>query len=299
MTGTDDDSHAQTDDSTATSDDSGPILDVDVDRRTALKGSVAGLAALGLGGLSSGTVAAGHNANKVAAAGSGGIALRVDSEPNKVISKIGTLLGPLEVKTARDPKQALSVQPTMESSLFTRTVVEKSPDDEDESDTSKAEAGVLGWIEVNGDATDGTDKIVTVNGNLVEAPATAEDLIPDHGNDSFVDDGQSEETLVKEKYRDAVVAFNTRAYQMDWTWEPQDDDDEEVDEEEMAAHMRTRSANGFGWIAPLRGQNSIALRGVTYVYESDTGDDTNADAAAFVGNRTMMIDPIKLHHEVQ
>lgn len=297
MSGQDDDSHAQTDDSNAEADDSGPILDFDIDRRTALKGSAAGLAALGLGGLGTGSAAAGHNANKVAAAGNSMTALRVDSKPGKRVSKIGTLLGPLDVKTARDPKQALSFQPTIETSLFTRTEVEKSPDDDDESDMSQAEAGVLGWIEVNGDATGGNDKIVTVGGDLIAAPENASDLIPEDNSSGFVDDGSEE--IIKEKYQAAVVAFDTRTYQMEWTWEPQDDDEEEVDEEEMAAHMRTRSANGFGWIAPLQGENSIKLRGVTYVYENDTGDDANAEAVAFVGNRTLMIDPIKLHHDVQ
>lgn len=308
MTERNDDPRARTDRSSDT-DDTVPVLDLGVDRRTALKGSAAGLAALGIGSMVTGSGSAGHNANKVAAAGESTTALWVESKPGEVVSEMETLLGPLAVKTSRDPKQALSFQPTIESSLFTKTHVEKSSSDDDHRDTSQAEAGVLGWIEVNGDATGGEDKIVTVGGRLVDAPTSASDLIPDDDSSSFVDDGGTGNDIIKEKYRNAVVAFDTRAYEMQWTWKPKEDEDDQVDDEEMEAHMRTRSAHGFGWIAPLQGENTIEFKGVTYVYENDTGSETNAPddpsqdttakAVAFVGNRTVMIDPIKLHHDVQ
>lgn len=284
------------DDPTAQNDDCRPILDRNVDRRTALKGGAAGLAAIGLGGFASGSAVAGHSANKVAAAGSDVTALRVESANGRNISRIGDLLGPLEVKTSRNPSQALSLQPTIESSLFTNVFLDKDPDADETGDESEAEAGVLGWIEVNGDATDGQDKLVTVTGDLVDAPENAADLIEGGGSqNSFVDTGPGDESLIASEYRAGVVAFDTRAYRMQWNWEDPEDDDEEVDDEEMEAHLRTRSAHGFGWIAPVQGDNTITFKGVTYVYT----DDPEAEAVAFVGNRTMMIDPLRLHHEVQ
>lgn len=284
------------DDTTEGNDESRPILDLDVDRRTALKSGVAGLTAIGLGGLDSGSAVAGHSANRVAAASAHMTALRVDSAKGRKVSDIENLLGPLKVKTSRNPGQALSLRPTIESSLFTNVFIDKDPESDQTEDESEAEAGVLGWIEVNGIATGGDDKLVTVNGELVDASDKATDLIEGgKSQNSFFDMGPQNESLIVSGYETGVVAFDTRAYKKRWDWEASEDNDAEVDDEEMEAHLRTRSANGFGWIAPIQGDNTVTSKGVAYVYT----DDSDAEAVAFVGNRTMMIDPIKLHHDVQ
>lgn len=248
---------------------------IELDRRTAMKGGAAGLAALGIGSLGTGSVVADHDpANKVAAAGSSREILEVAKQNSDNISTFHDLLGPVSVKTSNDEKQSLVLQPTVESTLLTDVKVKGN----DESSTAKA--GLLGWIELQGDATGGETRMVTVDGHYdASPPDSASDLVA-------VLEGEQADT---EGWREGVVALNTRDFKMEWDLADLEDDDW------LQVHLLTRSANGFNWIArDVGGTNEITFRGVLYVYV----DDDNAEAQAGVGNRTMVMDPMKIHHEV-
>jgi len=250
---------------------SGPALD----RRTTLKGGAVGLAALGLGALGSGTAAADHDpANKVAAAGSDMKIAEVAKQNSENISEFYTLLGPFDMKTSGDEKQSLVFQPTIESSLFTDVKVKGN----DTSSTAKA--GVLGWVEIKGDATGDNWQMVTADGNYVDPPQSPSDLA-----DAFTTlDGNSDWPVR------GVVGLNTRDFKLET------DLTTATDADLLALYLRTRSANAFTWVArPVNGKNTVRLRGCLYVYV----DDKKAEAQAMIGNRTMYVEPTKLHHDVQ
>lgn len=252
-----------------------PSNDDGIDRRTALKGGAASLGLLALGGLGTGTATADHDpANKGAAAGSNIQVAEVAKQNSDNISSFHTFLGPFDMKTSGDEKQSLVFQPTIESSLFTDVKVKGN----DTSSTAKA--GVLGWVEIAGDATGGAWQMVTAGGDLVDPPSSPSALA-----DAFTTlDGSTNWPV------NGVVAFNTRDLKLEWDIADLEDDDM------LALYLRTRSANAFNWIArPVNGTNSVRLRGALYVYV----DDDNAEAQAMVGNRTMHVVPTKLHHDVQ
>lgn len=246
-----------------------------VGRRNALKGGAVGLAALGLGAIGTGTVAGDHDpANKVAAAGSDTKIAEVAKNNSDNISTFHTFLGPFEMKTSGDEKQSLVFQPTIESSLFTDVKVKGN------DTASTAKAGVLGWIELKGDTTGDVWQMVTAEGNYVDPPSDPSALA-----DAFETLDGDNDWPVR-----GVVGFNTRDFKLET------DLTKETDGDLLALYLRTRSANAFTWIArPVNGTNTVRLRGALYVYV----DDDKAQAQAMVGNRTMYVEPTKLHHDVQ
>lgn len=243
-----------------------------VGRRNALKGGALGLAALAFG---TGSASADHDpANKVAAAGSDVKIAEVAKQNSDNISSFHTFLGPFDMKTSGDSKQSLVFQPTIESSLFTDVKVKGN----DTSSTAKA--GVLGWVEIKGDATGGDWQLVTADGNFYDPPSDPSALA-----DAFTTLDGSSDWPVR-----GVVGFNTRDFKLET------DLTTETDADLLALYLRTRSANAFTWIArPVNGTNTVRLRGCLYVYV----DDDKAEAQVGVGNRTMVMDPMKIHHEVQ
>lgn len=269
-----------------------------IDRRTTLKGGAAGLGMLALGGFGSQSVAAEHEpANKPAAAGS---SVDVFSSPEgSEGSTIQTLLEIPNVKTSGSEQDTLVFQPTIESSLFTRVESDgktKGNKDKDTSGTdgwdSVANAGILGWIEVNGDETGGEWQMVDIEGNLTDEPPieTPDDLVDADGNLSGV--------------ADSVVTFNSRNFKLEWDVQDlidavQELQEELYDESEefdllLDLLMRTRSSNGFNWIVRgINGVNDIRLRGA--LYDFTYGD---AEARAVVGNRSLVVHSMKLPHDV-
>ncbi len=269
-----------------------------IGRRAALKGGAAGLGVLALGGLGSTPVAASHEpANKPAAAGS---TVDVFSSPaGSTGSTVQTLLELPNVKTSGSEQDTLVFQPTVESSLFTRVESDGKGNGKKKKDTSGTEgwdsvaaAGILGWIEIRGDETGGSWKMVDVEGHIT-------DQAPLEAPSDFVD---ADGTL--SGVSESVVAFNNRNYKLEWDVQDLIDAVKELqetvyDESEefdllLDLLVRTRSSNGFNWIARgVNGVNDLRLRGA--LYDFTYGD---AEARAVVGNRTMVVHSMKLPHDV-
>ena len=269
------------------------------DRRSTLKGLGAAGLALAFGGASTGTVVADHNpANKPAAAGS---TVDIFASPAGTDgSTVQTLLEIPGVRTSGSDQDTLVFQPTVESSVFTRVESDggggrgNKNKDKDGTDgwDSVANAGILGWIEIRGDATDGSWKMVDVAGHITDQPPleTPSDFVDSDGNLSGV--------------ADSVVTFNSRSFKLEWDIqdlidavnELQETVYEESEEFDLLLDllMRSRSANGFNWIARgVNGVNDLRLRGALYDFTS--GD---AEARAVVGNRSMVVQSMKLPHDV-
>lgn len=285
------------DDETSSTDDEQTRDGITLGRRTTLKAGGAGLGLLALGGLGSTPVAASHEpANKPAAAGS---TVDVFSSPTgSTGSTVQTLLDIPNVKTSSSEQDTLVFQPTVESSIFTRTKSDgtnngkKKEKDGTSGWDSVANAGVLGWIEIRGDATDGSWKMVDVEGHITDQPPleTPGDFVDADGNLSGV--------------ADSVVAFNSRNFKLEWDIQDlidavQDIQEDLYDESEefdllLDLLIRTRSSNGFNWIARgVNGVNDLRLRGA--LYDFTYGD---AEARAVVGNRSMVVHAMKLPHDV-
>lgn len=286
-------------------DDTTNGLDFGMNRRTALKTGAVGLSAIGLGGLTGSSVVANDPANKPAAAGS-----TVDilsSAEGSGASKVETLLELNNVKTSGSEQDTLVFQPTIESSIFTRVSSDGTKNGNKNKDKdgtsgwdSVATAGVLAWIEVAGDETGGAWKMVDVEGNI-----TDEDPIQ---NESDFVDSDGNLTGVA----DSVVVFNSRDFKLEWDIQELIDDVKElqrnvdnVEETEeydllLDLLMRTRSANGFNWLVrPINGVNDVRLRGALYDFTySDEDTDSDAEARAVINNRTMLVQPMKLPHDI-
>lgn len=291
MTGTD--NGKQRTDSDRTADRGFPV-----GRRATLKGGVAGLGLLALGGVGATPVAASHEpANKTSAAGS---TVDVFSSPTgSTGSTVRTLLEIPNVKTSGSEQDTLVFQPTLESSLFTRAKSDGTNNGKKNKDKdgtagwdSVANAGVLGWIEIRGDATGGSWRMVDVEGHVTDEPPleTASDFVDADGNLSGV--------------ADSVVTFDSRSFKLEWDVQDLIDAVQDLQEtvygeaEEfdllLDLLVRTRSANGFNWIARgVNGVNDLRLRGA--LYDFTYGD---AEARAVVGNRTMVVQSMKLPHDV-
>lgn len=267
-------------------------------RRTALKGGAAGLGLLALGGIGTTPVAASHEpANKTSAAGS---TVDVFSSPQGSDgSTVQTLLEIPNVKTSGSDQDTLVFQPTVESSVFTRVESDgtdngnknKNKDGTDGWD-SVANAGVLGWIEIRGDATGGSWRMVDVEGHVTDrAPLESPgDFVNDDGNLAGV--------------ADSVVTLNGRSFKLEWDVQDLIDAVQDLQETVYGETtefdllldllIRTRSANGFTWIARgVNGVNDLRLRGA--LYDFTYGD---AEARAVVGNRSMVVHSMKLPHDV-
>lgn len=233
-------------------------------RRAAMKGGAAGLAAIGLGTLASQPVAGHLPADKVGAAGKTKEIMEVSKNSNQNHSKLHTLLGPIEAKFSQG--EDVLMHTALETALLTK--VKTTGNDK----SSTAEAGVLGWVEIDG-------RMVTVDGGRKTAPGTAGDLFDSSGN-------------VKSKYADGVVTFDNRAFHLETHFSEFDDD------EFIEAFIKTRSTHGFNWIAVDAGGKhtdpGLSVEGVLTVFV----DDKNAEASAAVRNRTFISEPTKLPHGV-
>lgn len=284
--------------STRTDDDQSTSAGLTLGRRTTLKTGAAGLGLLALGSLGATPVAANHEpANKTSAAGS---TVDIFSSPKGSSgSTVETLLEIPNVKTSGSDQDTLVFQPTIESSVFTRVESDgtnngKKNKDKDGTEgwDSVANAGILGWIEISGDATDGSWKMVDVEGHITDEPPlqTPSDFVNADGNLSGV--------------ADSVVAFNSRSFKLEWDIQDLIDAVHDLQEtvygetEEfdllLDLLIRTRAANGFNWIARgVNGVNDLRLRGA--LYDFTYGD---AEARAVVGNRSMVVQSMKLPHDV-
>lgn len=233
-----------------------------LDRRSALKGGVAGFAALGLGSLSSQPVAAHLPADKVGGGGSTSEIMEVSKNDSQNHSELHSLLGPYEAKYSQG--EDIVLQSALETALLTKVKVTGK------DSSSTAEAGILGWVEMDG-------QMVTVDGGRQSAPSSAGDLFDSNGD-------------LKPAYADGVVTFNNRAFNLQASFSELDDD------EFISSFIRTRSTHGFNWLAVDAGGEytnpGIEVKGVLTVFV----DDKNAEASAAVRNRTLVTQPVKLPH---
>ncbi|WP_336001192.1 hypothetical protein [Halorientalis halophila] len=277
-----------------------------LNRRTALKGSVVGLAALtgfasnaaahhrdGHGGSQGGSGSpGGSGANQFRFAGEEWQFMYASSDPGANTSEVRTLMRLDDVKKSTSWQDSLVLQPSIESSLVTDVGLTG------DYDRSRAAAGILGWIEIR-ESAGGDWQMVTIDDDLVAPPTETE-----------VDaDGEFAGTTerVAELAR-GVVAFNTRDFQAQWDLreiteaiETLDQDDileTDWDELFLDLYLRTRSANSFNYTKTnLPGTHDVRLRGALHVFvDDDSSEDVYAEAV--VGNRTMLVEPRKIRAAV-
>lgn len=279
-------------------DDSSVLDGLPVNRHTVIKAGAAGLGLVSLVGFGSSTVSSHHEpVNKPAAAGS---TVDIFSSPQGTDgSAVQTLLEIPNVKISNSEQDTLVFQPTVESSLFTRVESDGGGKGKKKKDTdgtqgwdSVANAGVLAWIEIRGDATGDSWKMIDVEGHITDKPPlqTPSDFVDSDGTLSGV--------------ADAVVTFNSRDFKLEWDMQDLIDAVNELQEsvyEESEEFdrlldllMRSRSSNGFNWIVRgVNGVNDLRLRGALYDFT-----DGDAEARAVVGNRSMVVQAMKLPHDV-
>jgi len=247
-------------------------------------------------------VAASHEpATKPAATGS---TVEVLSSPKGTKgSQVRTLLEIPNVETSGSEQDTLIFRPTVESSLFTRVKNDGGRANGKQTGHGGtvrwdpvANAGVFAWIEIRGDATDGSWRMVDIEGTVRDQPllASPDDFVDRNGNLS--------------KVADSVVTFNSRNLTLGWFVEDLIDTIIELPETGYGESeefdllldllydllMRSRSVNGFNWIArDVDGVNDLRLRGA--VYDFTYG---NAEARAVVGNRSMVVEAMQLSHDV-
>jgi hypothetical protein len=163
------------------------------------------------------------------------------------------------------------IQVTSECSILTALTTNN------DSSNAFAFGSVRLWVEIDG----------------TRVPVATDDTAVDD-DDEVEDDGDESDI--------GEVTFCNRAYERTVT----DDEDpaDGIDEEED--YIRTRTANAFNWLAldtgvayddPANGNNIIT---VTLWADFDTSTVGEAAAEAFVGSRTMIIEPTKvsIHEQV-
>lgn len=147
-----------------------------------------------------------------------------------------------------------------------------------EEPSSTAFGSVRLWVEIDG----------------TRVPVAVDDTAVD--NDDEVEDADDESDI-------GEVTFCNRAYSRTVT--DQEDPADGIDEEHD--YIRTRTANSFQWLAldtgfaydnPANGNNVLT---VELWADYDVSEAGNAVADAFVGSRTMIIEPVKvsIHEQVQ
>ena len=190
-----------------------------IKRRTALRGSAAGLAALGLTGFASNAAAhhkEGHHddndgggnsgtsaANQFRFAGEDWHIMSAASNSNQQTTEVQTLMRVDGVKQSNSWQDSLVFQPSVESSLMTDVNVSGS------DGLSRATAGVLGWIEIKPSTGSEDDwQMVTVDDELVAPPTS----------DNITSAGDYTYERIHELAR-GIVAFNTRDLSLEWDLE--------------------------------------------------------------------------------
>lgn len=283
-----------------------------LDRRTAMKTGAVGLAALT--GFAS-SAAADHKPNHGGGGGSGGdsganqfrfagqtwdhmYASTADNEGQNA-SEIKTLLEIDNVKCSNSWQDSLSFMPSIESSLITDISLDG------DHDRSQSAAGVLGWIEIRGDATGGDWQMVTVDDDLVDPPQQSE--IDEEGN--LVGTCERKFNLAR-----GVVGYNTRDFRAEWDLteiteaiedladavEYYDEDDvyefdSDWDELFLDMYIQTRSANSFNITKTnIPGTHDIRLQSALHVFVDDDSNYDDVQAQAIVGNRQMFVEPRKI-----
>jgi hypothetical protein len=174
-----------------------------------------------------------------------------------------------------------------DSLLLSETMKVSSPEDLIISVT--AECSILTALTTNNDnhtstAFGAVRLRVEIDGR--EVPVSSDDGA---GGD---DDGEDDDNEIGE------VTFCNRAYSRTVTDEEDNTPPDGIDEEDD--YIRTRTANAFNWIAldtgvlydsPLNGNNILTVE-LFADYDTDTAGEALAEA--FVGSRTMVIEPIRL-----
>ena len=161
-----------------------------------------------------------------------------------------------------------------------------------------AECSILTELTTGGSTSPGATDTATAFGAVRLRVTIDGEEVPVARNDGAggVDDGEDDDDEIGE------VTFCNRAYSRTVTdgEDPQDGIDEEHD------YIATRTANAFNWLAldtgviyddPANGNNILQIN-LYADYDVTTVGDAVADA--FVGSRTMIIEPIKLsiHEQV-
>lgn len=236
------------------------------DRRTAMKGGLAGLGLLALGSASAGSAAASNGADKIYVGGSVFEEHMLDTKVDGYSSSDFTLLeGSIKTSTPTD----LILMAQVESALWTNI---KTTGKDDESEAS---AGLTCWMEIDGMAV----------------PVSA-DYMTQSSHNPVYGDRQAASEIVFNK-RDFKVQQNFLGALEELT-------EEEV-EYYLSLFLSTQSSHGFNWVAMnvdseyvADGQShSVTLKGRLDVYR----DDNNAYAKAVVGPRTLIGIPAKLAND--
>lgn len=239
-----------------------------IDRRTALQGGAAGLGLLGLSALSTGSAVGSNGADKIFAAGSTHEIVADSNKSNSNEWSTGPVtLAEGSIKTSSPTD--LIVYAQMETALYTDVKLSSGGPDKDKDETSAAFAGVTCWVEI-----DGTHVPITTDAN---------------------DDGTHDDP----SYGDVV--FNNRHVKVESSF-LEDIENITDTEEYFEMWQRTRSTNGFNWVALNLGSSdyysasknhSIALKADLEVFV----DDKKARAKAVAGPRTLVAIPAKLAND--
>lgn len=200
-------------------------------------------------------------ANKGAAAG---------SDIDEVSDAAPILSETMKVSSPED----LIIQVTAECSILTQLTTNN------DSLNSRAFGSVRLWVEIDGH----------------RVPVSVDDTAVD-GDDEDSDGADASDI--------GEVTFCNRAYER--TVEDQEDNTPPDGVDEESDYIDTRTANAFNWLAldtgfiydePFNGNNILTVK---LFADYDTTTAGEALAEAFVGSRTMIIEPIKLsiHEQVQ
>lgn len=180
---------------------------------------------------------------------------------------------PILSETMRVSSQEdLIVNVSTECSIITELITNN------ETPSSMAFGSVRLWVEIDGHRVP-----VAVNDTAVDN----DDQVEDDGDESDIGE----------------VTFCNRAYSRTVT--DQEDPTDGIDQEED--YIRTRTANSFQWLAldtgfiydeDFNGNNILT---VELWADYDVSEEGNALADAFVGSRTMILEPVKvsIHEQVQ
>jgi hypothetical protein len=201
-------------------------------------------------------------ANKGAAAGSDIDTVEGEGDGEAILSDTIRVASPEDI----------IIQVTAECSILTALTTNN------DSSNAFAFGSVRLWVELDG----------------TRVPVAVDDTAED-GDDEVEDDGDESDI--------GEATFCNRAYERTVT----DDEDPSDGIDEEDDYIRTRTANAFNWLAldtgvtyddPANGNNIIE---VVLFADFDTSTAGEAAAEAFVGSRTMILEPtsVSIHEQVE
>jgi hypothetical protein len=228
-------------------------------------------------------------ANKAVAAGDKTVVFTPDNDQTLLTASI---------KTSKPTD--LLLQTTLECSILTKLTTgptEQSP----ASSTASVRGYVRGWIEIDDDPDAreteevGADPVVVPIESSSQPPqGPAEPGEVDHTDSRELDES------------DDAVTFCDRTYQR--TVEDAEDDDDGIDRQ--TDYINTKAAHGFNWVLLNAGSGVHYVRLMSDLFATnpaggdaaarcnlDTTTSHTTCSEAYVGNRTMIIEPTKMAND--